>query len=78
MAGHSATVPSAILADDVAGYRQRLVDALASLDESETQGNEQTDEDDEPVIGLSQRAKPLIELFEAAIENNDDVAWQEG
>jgi hypothetical protein len=32
-------------------------------------------EEDEPVVRLSQRALPLIELLEAAVKDECDVMW---
>ncbi len=78
MTGHSGTVPSAILADEVPAYRDRLIEALAGIDEGEASNNKQTNKDGEPVISLKQRAQPLIELFDAAIENKDIVTWKQG
>ncbi|MCK5189769.1 MAG: DUF1840 domain-containing protein, partial [Methylococcales bacterium] len=63
--GHSGTVPAAILAEDVQAALTRLVDALKAeqkLSGSEKSGDE---EDGEPVVTLSHRALPLIELLEA-------------
>lgn len=78
MSGHSGTVPSVIMAEDVAVYRERLIKALAGIDESLISDNKQTTNDDEPVISLKQRAQPLIKLFDAAIENKDTVSWKQG
>ncbi|MCK5478016.1 MAG: DUF1840 domain-containing protein [Methylococcales bacterium] len=73
--GHSGTVPGAILAEDVQAALTRLVDALKAeqkLSGSEKSGDE---EDGEPVVSLSHRALPLIELFEAAVKAKCNVMW---
>ena len=73
--GHSGTVPGAILAEDVQAALARLVDALKAeqkLSGSDKSGDE---EDGEPVVSLSHRALPLIELFEAAAKAKCNVMW---
>jgi hypothetical protein len=74
MMGHSGTVPGAILADDVAA-------ALASLQTALTQRAEpiaeQAGADEEaPVVSISKRALPLIELLNNAIKEQRDVTWR--
>ena len=71
--GHSAKVPSALLAEDVA-------DALEKLEVSiNHQQSEQvvtsSSQDDEPVITLTKRALPLIELLRAAENAKCNVMW---
>jgi hypothetical protein len=71
--GHSATVPGALLAEDVPAALKRLVAAVEAeqqLPEPETPGDE-----DEPVVSLSHRALPLINLLEAAAKAKCNVMW---
>ena len=73
--GHSGTVPGAILAEDVPAALERLVAGIQAeqqLSEAESSGDE---EDGEPVVSLSHRALPLIELFEAAAKAKCNVMW---
>ena len=74
--GHSATVPGAILAEDVHAALEQLeagVKAEQELPEPET--SSQDEDDDEPVVSLSQHALPLIELLKAAAKANVNVMW---
>jgi hypothetical protein len=73
--GHSGTVPSALLAEDVQPALERLkagVKAEAALPGDE---EAQQQDDDEPVVSLSHRALPLIELLTAAAQANCNVMW---
>ncbi len=77
--GHSGTVPSALLADDVPAALARLEAAI----EAEKQSSQSTevpaeDDDDEPVVSLAHRALPLIELLKAAAEDKCNVMWDSG
>ena len=63
MMGHSATVPGAILAEDVPAALSRLTAAI----EAEKASPPIEDEDaDEPVVSMAHPALPLIELLAAA------------
>ncbi len=78
MMGHSGTVPSAILAEDVPDALQRLKAAIAEqgAQPADTQADaEQENEQGEIPVSLGQRAFPLIELLEAAAEQGSDVTW---
>ena len=73
--GHSATVPGAILAEDVPAALERLVAAIEAeqqLPEPEKSGGE---EEGETVVSLSHRALPLIKLLEAAAKAKCNVMW---
>jgi len=76
--GHSGTVPSAILADDVPAALERLKAAIAAgkgaAAESPTAGTH-GDDSEEPPVSLAHRAFPLIELLEAAAKRKCDVMW---
>lgn len=79
MMGHSGTVPSALLADDVPAALARLEAAI----ETEKQSSKATevpaaDDDEEPAISLTHRALPLIELLKAAAKDKCNVMWSSG
>lgn len=75
MMGHSGVIPSAILAEDVPSALTRLKQALEQEKQKTSMPNND-DGDDEPEIGLKQRAFPLIELLEAAVSDECDVMWR--
>ena len=76
--GHSGTVPGAIKAEDLPAALEKLR-AAVELEMQENQQNNQAkakqDEDAEAHISVDKRAKPLIELLEAAIARNEVVMW---
>ena len=78
--GHSGTIPSAILAEDVPRSLAQLRQAVAAdrhaAPTAATRGDDTEDEEPRPV-SLRQRAFPLIELLEAAARNGTDVMWSE-
>ena len=82
MAGHSGTVPSALLAADVPSALARLKQKLAatgSEGDSKQKGRPDVqDAEKAPAVGLRQRAYPLIQLLSAAAEQGCDVMWEEG
>lgn len=73
--GHSGTIPGAILAADVPQALQHLQQGLegaAAPDSAELQ-----DAKGENInVSLQNRALPLIELLQSAIENKSDVMWK--
>ena len=76
--GHSGTVPGAIKAEDLPNALMQLrsvVQAEVAVDKNSN--NNRRLEEDEEYVSIDKRAKPLIELLEAAIEQNQDVIWGE-
>lgn len=71
--GHSATVPGALLAEDIPEALQRL-EAAVEVDKQSPQPPAEV-EDGEAAVSLSHRALPLIELLKAAIKANRNVMW---
>jgi hypothetical protein len=69
--GHSGTVPSALLAADVAAALARLKAAVAPLPPADPVDDRST----EPSVNLRQRAFPLIELLGRAASKGCDVTW---
>ncbi len=81
--GHSGTVPSALLAEDVPAALERLKTAIAAQkatveDESDSVQDDENDDDkdsDERTVNLAHRALPLIELLEASATAKCNVMW---
>ena len=81
MAGHSGTVPSALLAGDIPAALARLKRELAAAapDEAGKQDvRPGADDADAPPVGLQLRAYALIQMLSAAGEQGCDVMWNEG
>lgn len=91
MMGHSGTVPSAILAEDVPAALNRLRHALeggkapapSAAEAAETastdapgKGPQGAEADDDQAVSLAYRAIPLIELLTAAARKKRDVMWE--
>jgi len=82
MMGHSGTVPSAILADDIPAVLARLRQALAAAEPDE-QNQRRLLQDKEKQTGqssvtLTQRAYPLMQMLSAAAARHHDVLWEAG
>jgi len=75
--GHSGTVPGAIQANDLPKALEQIKAYLRAEIASVNDDEDKTSEDDENYVSIDKRAKPLIELLEAAIEQNEDVMWDE-
>lgn len=71
MMGHSGTVPSAILAEDVPAALSRLTAAI-----DKAKGITPTKETDEVAVSMANRALPLINLLAAAAKANANVMWK--
>ena len=82
MAGHSGTVPSAILAADIPAALTRLNQGLATAEPAaggRQKPPRRANEDDEPEpVGIRLRAYPLIQMLTAAAAQDCDVTWDEG
>ena len=74
MMGHSGTVPSAILAEDVPVALSRLTAAINARKATPSTEDENMDD---PPVSTATRAQPLIELLTAAVKENCDVMWNE-
>ena len=75
MMGHTGTVPSAILAEDVPEALARLKAAVALEEPEDPEARE--DDDSERKVSIPTRAFPLIELLTAAAEQKCDVMWHD-
>jgi hypothetical protein len=82
MAGHSGTVPGALLAADIPSALARLKQAVAAAgpEEELKQGvrPDEEDADSSPPVGVGLRAYPLIQLLSAAAAQGCDVMWEQG
>ena len=76
MMGHSGTVPSALLADDVPAALERLEAGVAAAGQAPAPGEASQTEDEEPPVSLRHRALPLIELLKAAAKAECNVMWE--
>jgi len=75
MMGHSGTVPSAILAADIAAALARLKPAVAAAPEPPAPPPDGDGTPEQPRVSLRQRAFPLIDLLERAARAGADVLW---
>ena len=73
MMGHSATVPGAILAEDIPAALDQLTIAINAEKISPQIENE---DEDEQVVSMVHRGLPLINLLSAAIKANCNVMWK--
>lgn len=71
MMGHSGTVPSAILSEDIPAALKRLTAAIESENTLPL-----VEDEDEPAVSITTRAQPLINLLIAAAQANADVMWK--
>ena len=75
--GHSGTVPSAILPEDIPAALERLRTTIAAAEgTSSDEGRSEDDELGEAPVSLKNRASPLIQLLEAAVRENAPVRWE--
>ena len=75
MMGHSGSVPSALLAEDVPAALARLEEAIDEEKKLPAPDESENDEDDDPPVTLPHRALPLIELLKAAAKAQCNVMW---
>ncbi len=76
MMGHSGTIPGAIRGDNLEPALKRLKTKLAAVADSGKEAARENDPDEEPAVTLSQRAVPLIQMLEAAIEADSYLMWE--
>lgn len=72
--GHSDTIPGAIKSEDAKQALDQLVTGLSQIKNKIK--SMQIDPEEEPEIGLSTRAIPLIDMLKSAIENKSNIIWQ--
>jgi hypothetical protein len=86
MAGHSGTVPGAILAADLPASLHELRAALETSGDLPSpapivpDGTDDADDDRErePPVSLRKRAVPFIDMIETAIARGSDLMWEPG
>ena len=76
--GHTGTVPSAILLEDIPAAVARLKAAVSAKPDSAGPAAEKhTDPNEKEIpVSLKQRAFPLIELLERAAKRECEVMWR--
>lgn len=75
--GRRETVPSAIEPENIPDALDRLRKGLAIQEESDAGSQPiDTSDDEEPSVGIGTRAGPLIEMLEAALDDNVPVMWE--
>lgn len=74
--GRNATIPGAILAEDVPAALNSLTSAIEADTDISTE-TEKNAWDDDQSVSLQSRAMPLIELLKTASEQQSDVMWEE-
>lgn len=78
MMGHSGTVPSALMANDVPNALVRLEQAVEKEKSKQSKDSSvQSEYDEEHKINLSQRAWPLLELLRDAARAKCKVMWKQ-
>jgi hypothetical protein len=78
MMGHTGTVPSAIVKENVPSALTHLQQSI-ELERQKPPPTHQKlseDDDDDQEVSLVNRAIPLIELLEAAVKKECDVMWK--
>jgi hypothetical protein len=76
--GHSGTIPGALMPEDIPAALERLKAGVAANPDATLDpqsAKRDSDEDDEPLVSLANRALPLIELLTAAKAENKHVMW---
>lgn len=74
--GHTGTVPSAILPEDIPAALERLKAAVAGRPDAPAPGKGAAPDEGEVPVSLRQRAFPLIELLERAATLDCEVLWR--
>ena len=74
--GHTGTVPSAILPEDIPAALERLKAAVARRPDAAAPGKRAAHDEGEAPVSLKQRAFPLIELLERAARLGCEVLWR--
>ncbi len=73
MMGHSGTVPSAILADNVPAALHQLSDAIVK---AKNGANADVLPNETDAVSIGHRALPLIELLQDAVKHKCNVMWK--
>jgi hypothetical protein len=76
--GHSGTVPSALLAEDVPAALERLEAAMKANEQLPGPQESGEEEGDESAVSLPHRALPVIQLLKVAAKAKCNVMWDSG
>jgi hypothetical protein len=87
LAGHSGSVPSAVLEADLAEFLARLRTGLEAhgdefspapppADERDEEEGDRRDEPRERPVKLRLRAVPLVDMIETAMRQKSDLMWE--
>ena len=74
--GQSGNVPGALMSEDVPQALQQLQDGIKQNNDEEPTPPLDEDDNAPAPVAISVRAKPLVELLEAAIASNESVMWE--
>ena len=74
--GQSGNVPGALMAEDVSPALKELQEGLNQSNDEETAPPLDEDDNAQAPVAISVRAKPLVDLLEAAIASNESVMWE--
>ena len=74
MMGHSGTVPSAILADQVPDALHQLMQAI--LQEKNNPSKQAFPDENKEGVSLVNRAYPLITFLQSAVDKKCNVMWK--
>ncbi len=74
MMGFGSRVPGAINAVDVPAALENLRIALAKLPDEGVV--DESDDDDQPAVSLHTRSLPLLDLLQAAADEEEYVSWE--
>jgi hypothetical protein len=75
--GHSGSVPSAVLADDIPAALARLQSAVAAQPEHPLDPVTASNSEAGQHVSLAHRALPLIALLQAAAAEGEAVLWEQ-
>jgi hypothetical protein len=87
LAGHSGTVPGAVLAGDLPTFLARLRAGLELHGDAPSPApaakpaadDDDADSSDQPAaVSLRKRAVPLLDMLETAIARGSDLMWERG
>ena len=84
LAGHSGTVPGAVLAADVPAFLEQLRAGLAAHGDELSPpapapaGDDEEERERPAPVSLRKRAVPLLDLLETARLRQSDVMWERG
>lgn len=76
MMGHTGTIPSAIVAKDIPVALAHLEAAIEATKQEHEPDVSEEDNQQASSVSIPHRALPLIEMLNAAIEDDSNVMWE--